>query len=317
MATSLYVSPSDVQLLMPLGVNWKSLGGPNPTPNLNAMAILEACKTATRQVNSECGQSLQTAVRTESVMAPGHRCGILPDGTARFIASFSPIMAVLLAEVAYTWPSGNPAVYNYRTLNPGQAFPEYTAPSDDWQSAAPGTAAPGQNAILITGGAVNWCNGRMGERVQMFYLNGWPNSQLTAEATSGTSTLTVDDVTGWAGVAGELYDGERSEGVFVKSVTAANSKAGTPVGPGTLMLQAPLVNTHTPSVTSPLLVSAMPHGVRWAAGLFSKAVALRQGATVVSAPGGKTQSSSGSTGAIEDALHEAALSLGTYRRTSF
>jgi hypothetical protein len=90
---------------------------------------------------------------------------------------------------------------------------------------------------------------------------------------------------------------------------------GTPVGPGTLNLATPLLNPHSPTTLSPILVSAMPHTVRWAVGLFAKYAAIQRGAQVVVAPSGKGGGGvMGSASAAEDAAHEAALTLGPYRR---
>lgn len=322
MATSTILSPAEL-LRLPTGIQWSSLGetpGSRATPDQNAAAILDVCQVATRMAQGRCGQSLQTAVRTEWAAAPGHRCGILPDGSGRFLASMSPILRVVDARVAASWPTGSPPAFGWTVVPSGMFFPEYTQMADEWDSAAPGSAAPGQNAIIIAGGYVSWCYGRMGSRVQVSYLNGWPNSTVTGDVTLGALTLTVDDVSGWAGVVGEIVDGVSSEQVRVTSVTAANvsTYGAEPIGPGTLTLEAPTLYAHTAGeVGQPLILTAMPGTARWGTALYAKAVGLERGATVVTGPAGRTSSSSGSGAARDEAIKEAARVLATYARTSF
>jgi len=83
--------------------------------------------------------------------------------------------------------------------------------------------------------------------VQVTYVAGYANAQLTANAAAGTTTLTVDTTLGMtANQALTLYDGVNQETVIVASAS------GT-----TVTLQAPTLYAHTAGVR----VSAVPDAV--------------------------------------------------------
>jgi hypothetical protein len=97
--------------------------------------------------------------------------------------------------------------------------------------------------------------------------------------------LTVDDITGWDGAAGNVYDGSSQEFVSVTDVTPDTS--GAISGPGTLTLSAPLVYGHDKGT----IVSTLPASVMQAAIYLCVSQALTRGATattVQSISGGPT-----------------------------
>ena len=138
---------------------------------------------------------------------------------------------------------------------------------------APGASASGGQAILLAPGSVNWWAGRLSTLITVTYMNGWPHGSLTAAATSGTSTLHIDDITGWLGAAGTIFGGSQQETILPTVVTPTTS--GAISGPGTLTLQAPLSFDHQTGD----IVSCLPGSVQQATILFATAQALVRGAT--------------------------------------
>ena len=309
----------------PLPVTWKALGQTNATPDqvLDELALI--CEIATTNVNGEVGQQLRATVDIEANQAPSHRCGILNNGMARFMTSMAPVLKVVQVQVAYGGPviaaGGATAAFQYTTLPSGIAFPEQQ-PFGVYGSSAPGGATAGQNAILIAGGYVNWWAGRMGTRVLVTYVNGWPHTALTAPAVQGATSIEVDDVTGWynsaltEGALGWIYDptppGGGNETIQCTGVTATGAVNGEPAGPGTLTLASGMAYAHTAGP----LVSAMPTSIRDAAGLFAAAEGLRKGMAAITAP--NIPGSGGGSGSVQSAIEYleklAAIELNTFRR---
>ena len=89
-------------------------------------------------------------------------------------------------------------------------------------------------------------------------MHGWPHAGLTTAGSASTSSLVVDDCTGWGppgsnsaanstyGATGVIYDGASQETIQCTSASAT-------VGPGTLSLASPLNYTHSAGV----MVSAL------------------------------------------------------------
>lgn len=87
--------------------------------------------------------------------------------------------------------------------------------------------------------------------VQYSYINGYPNTTLTASVLAGAQSITVDDPTGIiAGTVLTIYDGANTEKVTV-STTPTNN---------TLTLSKPLIFAHN----SGIAVSAIPADVKQA-----------------------------------------------------
>ena len=153
-----------------------------------------------------------------------------------------------------------------------------------YNSIAPSAGGQGGQAIIVAPGYINWCLGRTGFVIQVQYYHGWPHASLTAAATAGAMTISVDDCSGWGittpvgtGAAGPVYDSGLQEAINCTATSVMT-------GPGTLTLASPLQYSHDAGV----MVSSFPQDIIWAAALFASAAALTRGATsttVQDAPG--------------------------------
>lgn len=211
--------------------------------------------------------------------------------------------------------------------SPNRSFPRQwtTVPSSQYEiehplinvatDAAAADGPDGGSSILLAPGIVDWCRGRNNLRLLVSYTNGWPHTSLTATASTGATVLSVDDVTGWAGASGFIYDGGSSEPVAVQSVSATtplplpNGVGTAQTGPGTVTLTAPLTYQHTQGV----VFSALPANVLWASILAATTQALESGIdaiTVQNIPGSETVGGHG----IEDLQMEYELLLQPFRR---
>lgn len=173
---------------------------------------------------------------------------------------------------------------------------------------APGSSGGGGQAVLLAPGWVTWAFGSLNTRIQVTYINGWPHASLTAAATAGATSLTVDDITGWTGAVGNIYDGGQQEAVAVTAITPTTT--GAISGPGTLTLSSALHYNHPIGV----LVSTLPPAVHEACIYFAVAQALTRGATATA-----VQALSGSTagsgpGSSNTYIEMAQLKVHAYRR---
>jgi hypothetical protein len=254
---------------------------------------------------------LRATVDNEQLAGPGGRAGVQPDtGNALLVMRRWPITEVLAVQIS-----------------PNAAFPRTwaTVPANQYgiehplinmySDSASATAPDGGHSILLAPGFVNWGKGRNSQRLLVSYINGWPHTSLTAAATAGDTTLSVDDVTGFTGASAFMYDGQLTEPVSVSSVSALapqqlpNGVGTAQTGPGTLTLTGPLTQTHSEGV----MVSALPANVLWAAVLAAVTQALESGITSVTIqnlPGSQT---SGGHGVLElETQYE--MLLNDYRR---
>lgn len=87
------------------------------------------------------------------------------------------------------------------------------------------------------------------------------------------------------------------------------SSAVVPAGPGTINLVAPTTYAHT----APVLVTAIPKGIRWATALYAKAWSLQNGLAAVSIPGSDGHAVT-TEEAIEEAMKLAAIAVAPYCR---
>jgi hypothetical protein len=144
---------------------------------------------------------------------------------------------------------------------------------------ASATAPDGGWTIDVAPGYINWAYGRAGLRVQCSYVNGWPHTALTANSLAGATSLSVDDVTGWAGAQGFCYDGASTEQMSATAVAAASplvlpNRAGTAqAGLGTITLSSPLTFPHAAGT----VVSALPATVQDAVILLACSRVLEAG----------------------------------------
>jgi hypothetical protein len=313
-----YVTP-EILTGAPTGISWNSIPpGKAATPAQRLAEQSNICLRATAMADAYCNQVLRATVDTEQDSGPD-KWVTVQSGTqnARVMLQRWPVLAIQSVSVAPTglFPrqfTTLPAGY-YDIERPILGISGTTAPAPDGQ---------GGQAILLAPGYVSWALGRNGFTIRTTYINGWPHTSLTTAATAGTTTLPVDDCTGWAistnivgggtevvpvtgSTTGIMYD---SGGQEVIQVTAASVNAGA----GTLTLQNPLQFSHNPGV----MVSTLPASLIWATILFSTAMALTRGATATTVheiPG----AGAGSVPSREpsDLIGEAELLLNPYRRT--
>jgi hypothetical protein len=137
-------------------------------------------------------------------------------------------------------------------------------------------------------------------------------------ALAGAMTVHVDDVTGWAGASGWIYDGTSTEPVTVTTASAdsalvipgivnpvVNSLSGgaltVQAGPGTVTLTTPLTYGHGAGT----VLSALPETVLRAAALFCAVQAIETiDAIATQAVSGETANTGMLTASAEKALAE-------------
>lgn len=270
------------------------------------------CWRATHWVDGYCNQPLRGAYTTETLTGPNTwRLSVDPDtGVGHFLTSRWPVINVLscMWSNSGTFP---PSWYviPLTDVDVAGGFVEDPAMSYD-----PGAAGADAYFIGIAPGYVCWP--RNSTRVQMAYINGWPHTSLTSPAPAGATTLSVDDVTGMAGLMPQVFDEPNDETVCVTAVSATNpvvlpSPADVTIetGPGTLTLANPTTWPHDIGTT----VSTMPYTVQQACILHATAQALVRGASSITAQRmpGKLQSAGGG---IKDIMADAKELLDPFKR---
>jgi len=287
------------------GIAWSNLPKMGATVEQQLAEITNICVRATAMVDGHCDQPLRATVDTEEFVGPGDfRCQLQPTGVARLLASRFPVTSIVSGKVSSAG-----------------AFPRSwsTVSSDYWDVEIPvigmyGTSAPsssgaGGAGILLAPGWVTWMFGRSAYRIQVTYVNGWPHCSLTASVAEAASTVTVDDITGWDGASGTLYDdGGIQEFVTVSSVTPATS--GAISGPGTLTLSSALSFGHQAGT----MLSALPASVQQAAIYYAVAQALTRGATSTAVQTVSGGASGGGTKTQQDYIQMANDLVHPYRR---
>ena len=280
----------------PTGISWDNLPpGRDVTAAQKLAEQSNICARATAMMDEAAKQPLRATVDTLPLYGPGVRVGVPANGApVELILKRWPVLEVISIQVA-----PNVLPWNFTSV-----------PSTAWQvkypvvglygSAAPAAAAEGGQTVLLdpcwlTGSGLNgtgprWAPGWGHNQyvIMVQNVNGWPHTALTAAATAGATTLTVDDCTGWqitapytgapTGATGVAYDAANQEVVRVTAASAAQ-------GPGTLTLAAPLAYDHAAGV----MVSTLPQNLSWAAIMFCVSQALARGATsttVHQIPGG-------------------------------
>lgn len=220
-------------------------------------------------VDAACTQPLRATVDTDQVVGPGtFNCQLQPAGTARILLTRSPIVSVVSGQVSSasafppSWTSV--AANQFRVEKP--VFGVYG-------TSAPSGAGEGGQAVIMAPGWVGWWFGRESNLIEVTYINGWPHGALSADAAALASTIHVDDITGWSGASGTIYDSGSQEAVYVSSVTPDTT--GAISGPGTLTLSVPLAFAHSAGT----MITTLPGSALQAAILFATAQALTRGAT--------------------------------------
>jgi hypothetical protein len=258
------------------GLSWNVVPTLTANTEQQLAALWNVCWNATSAVDSYVHQPLRATVITEQWTGPGGpRISVSRDnGIATLITRRWPVTQILAIQTspARSFPPC------WTLIPPGQYQPRHPVLMD---SVGPATGPSGGWTIDVAPCFITWDLGRMGLFVSGSIGAGWPHAGLTGDgatiATGDTpQTIAVDDVTGWAGWNGVLYDGTFTEQISVTAVSADSplplpGLAGTAqVGPGTLTLASPLQYDHAGGA----VVSAMPADVLHAAALHAAVEAL-------------------------------------------
>jgi hypothetical protein len=270
-----YVTP-DMLVNAPTGISWGIIPYPQAITGLQTAEQYNICGRATGLVDNFCNQVLRATADTEYRNGPDFQVTVQQStGLARLTMQRWPVLSVLAISV-----SPNSAMPRTWTTLPSQAYDVERPVIGIYGSSAPSAAGDGGQGILVASGYVDWSLGRNGYRIAVSYLNGWPHTSLTQNASSGATTLHVDDVTAFTGASATIFDGANTEAVTVTSVAATTnlvlpiSGLSVPAGPGTLTINGGgLLNNHGANV----VVSSLPQDILWATILAATAQALESG----------------------------------------
>ena len=276
----------------PTGVSWNIIPKPKATTDEVLAEVTNVCWRATSKVDTYCRQVLRSTADNEALNGPGiPRCNVDRDtGNGILVMKRWPVTDVLAIQISQArsfprvWSPVPHGLWDIRhpLISSGDSA-SATAPDGGW-------------TIDVAPGYISWRPwGRGGQRVLVSYINGWPHTSLTVASLADAGTLTVDDVTGWAGASGFVYDGASTEQLSVLSVAAATplplpNGAGTAqAGPGTVTLTSPLTFPHAAGT----VVSALP-AVVVEATVYAAAVQALEGGidaiTIQSMPGDHSSS---------------------------
>jgi hypothetical protein len=276
-----YVTP-EMLTNAPTGASWEIIPTPGADSAEQLAELTNVCWRATSVVDTYCNQVLRATVDSEYLTGPGAPRVSVQPGTLNGLLVMSrwPVTQVLAVQTSSnrSWPRSWSAV-------PSGQFEIVHPLINSLTDSASATAPDGGSSISLAPGYIPpLSRGRNSMRVLVSYVNGWPHTSLTAAAAAGARTLSVDDVTGFAGAAAFAYDGAMTETVAVTGVSATsplplpNSVGTAQTGPGTITLASPLAHPHEAGT----VVSALPANVIWAAALASAAQALEAGYTSIS-----------------------------------
>ena len=288
-----YVTP-ELLTNAPTGISWSTIPFRNATSDEQYAEQLNICQRATSMVDTVCNNVLRATINTETLWGPDYRVTVQNGiGIARMIMSRWPITQVLGGRVSWS-----PTFPPQWTTIPADQFSPEVPPIGIYGSSSPSDSGMGGQAIIVAPPWINWWGGRRGCRIETTYVNGWPHTSLTAAVEAGSTTVEVDDCTGWApievggvGALGVLKDGATQEALTVTEASAVS-------GPGTLTIDRPLTYGHQPGV----LFTTIPESIQWATILFCVAEALSRGstATTVQTTPGTGVNTSGSLRTVED-----------------
>jgi hypothetical protein len=300
-----YITPS-MLIAAPTGAPWNIVPWSKATAPEKLAEQTNVCWRATSVVDTYVNQELRATVGVEQLYGPRNsRVGVQRGtGNGLLVMRRWPVTQVLAIQVS-----------------PNQCWPRQwsTVPSDRYEiehplintlsDTASATGPDGGTSIVIAPGQLGmgasngygWGYGAGGLAFQVSYVNGWPHTSLTEPAEEGATTISVDDVTGWTGASGFVYDGAETETVSGLSVSATNplvlpNDVGTAQsGPGTVTLSSPLANAHAVGV----VVSALPANVLWAVALAATSQVLESGMTSISAQSLSGSMSTGGKGVAD------------------
>lgn len=294
-----YITPA-ILTAAPTGIAWSTIPDRTSTPAQQLAEQLNICVRASSMADKAINQPLRATVDVETFVGPGDfRVQNMPGGVTRILTSRSPVLSVVGGRVS----SATAFPRAWRTIPVNQFEPEKPL-LGIYSTSAPSGAGSGGQAILLAPGWVGWSYGRQGSRIEVTYVNGWPHGSLVAGATAGTSALHVDDITGWTGAAGTVYDGAQQE--FVTCTTVTPDVPGAISGPGMLTLSAALTFPHQAGT----LVTCLPASAMQACIYYATAQALTRGATATAVQslgggvaGGGPQSIEGLLKLGDDLMH--------------
>jgi len=316
--TTSYVTP---QMLTssPASLSWTVVPSLTASTAEQAAQLANCCRTATSMVDGFCHQPLRATVNTETITGPGKgRLSVdLNTGIASLVTRRWPVAQVLAVQTspARSFPP------SWTSVEPDQWLIRYPVLSAPF--AAPQSSPSGGNVIDLAPGVVAEGNGRGALRLEHAYLSGWAHAGTTSMALAGAMTMPVDDVTGWAGASGWIYDGTSTEPVTVTTVAAdsplvltgivapvVNSLSGgaltVQAGPGTVTLASPLQYGHGAGT----VVSALPETALRGAALFAAVQAIETIDAIA------TQSLSGEVGSTSLLADSAEAALCEFRRVA-
>lgn len=250
----------------PTGIDVNNLI-PGATPQQNQAEVANVIRRASSWIDSYCNQVLGATVDTETREAKLNREGFL-----RIVPKNLPIISVTSLNYRLypqaEWNLVDPSTYYvydnriesynffsyfglfwpnlpmpYMPQPMGQPYQPYTTPNQ---------AAYIQNIPLM---------------VQYTYINGYPNTYLTADCNAGTTTVTVLDATGvMQGTQMTIYDGADTEDVTVSAVNG-----------NVLTLTGPLQYAHLNGVA----ISALPAAVKEACIMLTSYLIHTRGRTSI------------------------------------
>jgi hypothetical protein len=269
-----YITP-DVLRRAPTGIDWSSIPNNRSSPAEQQAEQANMCLRATSIIDGWANQVLRATLDTELFSGPNWRVTIQNStGVIRLLCARWPILQVVSCQVALAQQFPR----QWQTIDPSQMDIE-KPPIGLYGASQAADSADGGQSILLAPGTISWWNGRLGYRLKIQYVNGWPHTSLTQAVNQGATTLHTDDCTGWApsafdpvgsvlGATGMIYDGLQQE---VVQCSAASAQSG----PGTLTLLSPLSWPHQNGI----LVTTMPQSIINATIDTCAAMALDRGAT--------------------------------------
>ena len=181
----------------------------------------------------------------------------------------------------------------------------------------PSGAGPGPTAVLIAPGYVG-SGGRKGDLVQVTTVDGFPVAGIDTFAPAGSTAIHVDDITGWLGALGTIYDSPYRENVLVSATTP--DTAGMIEGPGTLTLTSATQFSHTPVISVPntpdqrILISSMPSALIQAGFYIATHYGLIRGSTAAVMQSARGQAAPSGTKAAIDWYSQAEKIIARYAR---
>jgi hypothetical protein len=286
-----------------VGVPWDQLPYLGASEEAQLQELYAIVWRSTSIVDSYCNGVLRSTIDNETLTGPGTaRFGFQQGSGLGFLYMRRwPVTAVL--GIQMSWNRSFPREWS--TIPAGQYDINHPL-INMYADTASATAPDGGSSILVNpcalypaavGGSI-YAPARARQPVRnslrliVSYTNGWPHTSLTTAADAGASAIEVDDVTGWTGAAGFMYDGASTEPISVTAVSAIspvelpNGIGTAQAGPGTLTLASPLAFSHDVGV----LTTALPANVLDAAILASAAQVIGQGIQAIA-----VQTLSGST----------------------